>query len=104
MSDYEKTIRSLTEVKPLASHMTSLGKIMAGTHDAQLYGLISGAIVAFQYQHQHSVSKSTPTSLMIYPIPQTIALSNYCRQFIGLKKPEWQILAERHGWRPPASG
>lgn len=103
MSDYETTIRSITEVKTLKSHMTSLGKVMAGTYDRHLYGLISDVIFALQYQHEHSVSRSTPTSLMFYPVPQTVALAQYCDHCKGLKKPEWQILAERHGWRPTES-
>lgn len=104
MSSYDKTIRTVTEVKTLASHMASLGKIMATSEDAQLSSLIANVVFVLQYQFQHSTAKSTPTSLMFHPVPQTIQLVDYCKYQNRLKKPEWQLLAERNGWTPPGRG
>ena len=101
MSSYDKAIKTVTEVKNLASHMTSLGKIMALSEDPNLYMLITNVVLALQYQYQHSTARSTPTSLMFHPIPQTVQLVEYCRQQNRLKKPEWQVLAEQNGWTPP---
>lgn len=101
MSNYEKTIRSITEVKILTSHMTSLGKLMAITEDNHLRNLIAHVVQALQYQYENSTSKKTPTSLMFFPIPQTMQLHDYCRQQNRLKKPEWQVVAETEGWTPP---
>jgi hypothetical protein len=104
MSNYDKTIRSVTEVKVLTSHMTSLGKIMAASEDMQLCNFISSVVYALQYQFQHSTSKSTPTSLMFHPVPATVQLVDYCKYQNRLKKPEWQVIAESKGWIPPHRG
>lgn len=101
MNSYDKTIKSVTEVKTLVAHMTSLGQIMATSEDTSLFDLITEVVMALQYQHQHSMAKSTPTSLLFHPIPPTVRLVDYCRRKIMLKKPEWQVLAERNGWTPP---
>lgn len=101
MTNYEKAIRTVTEVKTLKSHMESLGKVMALSEDGQLTQLISQVIWGLQYQFQNSTSKSMPTSLLFHPIPPTIQMVEYCKQQMRFKKPEWQVLAERNGWLPP---
>ncbi|RZI86016.1 MAG: hypothetical protein EOP38_02885 [Rubrivivax sp.] len=103
MSVYKQTITTITEVKTLASHMASLGKIMATSEDGQLYNFIANVVFALQFQFQNSIAKSTPTSLMFHPVPATVQLFEYCKYQNRLKKPEWQILAERHDWTPPPS-
>jgi len=103
MSVYGETIRTVTEVKTLGAHLTSLGKIMASSEDAQLAQLIANVVFSLQFQFQHSTAKSTPTSLMFHPVPATVELVNFCKYQNRLKKPEWQILAESHGWTPPRS-
>ena len=100
MNIYERTDRTVNEVKTLKSHMESLGKILATSEDDQLRALISQVVWALQHQLQHSTSKSIPTSLMFYPVPQTIQLLEYCKSQTRHKKPEWQVLAERNGWAP----
>ena len=104
MSNYERTVRTVTEVKTLTAHMASLGKIMATSEDGHLCGLIRNVVMSLQYQYQHGTGKSTPTSLMFHPIPSTVQLGEYCRSQTRLKKPEWQIMAERNGWTPPRRG
>lgn len=101
MSYYDKTLRTVTEVKTMNSHMTSLGKLMALSKDGQLCSLIANVVKALQYQYENSTAKSTPTSLMFFPIPQTVQLVEYCNFQNRMKKPEWQVLAEQNGWTPP---
>lgn len=100
MNSYERTVRTINEVKTLKSHMESLGKILATSEDDQLRAFISQVIWVLQHQLQHSTSKSIPTSLMFYPVTQTIQLLEYCKFQNRHKKPEWQVLAERNGWTP----
>ena len=100
MSNYDKTIRSVAEVKTISSHMISLGKIRATSEDDQLNFFIASLVLALQYQHQHSKAKSTPTSLTFHQMPETARLLDYCSYQNRLKKPEWQLLAERNGWGP----
>jgi hypothetical protein len=91
----------MTEVKTLSSHMTALGKIRADSEDDALNGVIDNLIRELQYAHANSKNKSTPTSLAAGTSSEVQAIIGYCKKAIGTKKPEWQILAERHGWNPP---
>ena len=101
MSNYDKTIRTVTEVKTMTSHMTSLGKLMALSEDAHLCNLIAQVVKVLQYQYENSTAKSTPTSLMFFPTQQTVQLVDYCRHQNRMKRPEWLVLAEQNGWTPP---
>ena len=103
MSNYNKAIRTATEVKTISSHMVSLGKIRAASEDEQLNYFIARLIFALQYQHEQSKAKSTPTSLTFNQLEETFRLIEYCNYQNRLKKPEWQIVAERNGWSPPRS-
>ena len=102
-SYYDKTIRTINEVKSLSSHMVSLGKIRVDSEDHQLIYLIDHLLVALHYYHQQSGSKTTPVALALVPIQETQNVLSYCMAFKTQKKAEWQVVAERHGWRPPAS-
>ncbi|WP_156899859.1 hypothetical protein [Luteimonas mephitis] len=102
MNNYDKAIRSVNEVKTMSAHMVALGKIRASSEDDRLNFLIAQLVGALQFRHQHNKAKSTPISLTFHELYQeTHALVGYCNAQNGLKKPEWQILAERHGWSPP---
>lgn len=101
MSVYAKTIRTLAEVKTITAHMVSLGKIRAESEDQELGYLIANLVVALQYFHQQNKARSTPTSLTFQPAGETNPLLNYCNFHERSKKPEWQVLAERNGWKPP---
>ena len=101
MSTYEKTIKSMSEVKTMSSHLTSLGKIKIASEDGRLNSAIENLIRELQYAHANSKHKSTPISLASGSSQEIQAIINYCKSAIGTKKPEWQILAERNGWTPP---
>ena len=101
MSSYEKTLKSLKEIKTFSSHLTALGKIKAVSEDTSLKQAIDALVRELQYAHATSKKKSTPTSLENATVPEAKALLQYCQRAIGSKKPEWQIIAERHNWVPP---
>lgn len=104
MSNYDKTIKTATEVKTISGHMISLGKIRATSEDEELNFYIEALVLALQFHHQKSKAKSTPTSLTFNPLQETIRLLDYCDYHNQSKKPEWQVLAERNGWSRPRSG
>lgn len=101
MSVYDKTIRSLTEIKTISSHMVALGKIRAASEDDSLNFAIDALVRELQYAHANSKIKSTPTSLASGTSQEVKAIIGYCKRAIGTRKPEWQIMAERNGWAPP---
>jgi hypothetical protein len=102
MSIYQKTLNSLMEVKTMSSHMAALGKIKVPSEDTALNQLIEAVIRELQIEYATRKSKSTPVSLDKATAPEFKRLVEYCQRAIGSKKPEWQILAERHGWAPKA--
>jgi len=101
MNSYEETIKSLTEVKTIASHLTAFGKIRAKSEDEFLIQLIENLIRELQSVHVNNKKKSTPISLDKSSALEVVNLIKYCKKAIGSKKHEWQILAERNGWTPP---
>ena len=101
MNVYGKIIKSVTEVRTVSQHMSALGKFMADTEDHQLYNLIQNSIFDLQFQMRNCIGRPIPTSLMFAPTPAFVQLVNYCAYHKQARKPEWQVLAERHGWSPP---
>lgn len=102
MTTYEETIGSLKEMRTIASHITKIGKIMNKTEDEKLRDLLGNLITSLQKAHANPniKSKSTPGNLYNANSIYVKHVINYCNNFIEEKKPEWQILAERHGWGP----
>lgn len=99
---YEKTISALNDLKSITSHITSLGKIMNKIEDTQLQKLLADVIQELQNTHANLKfkAKSTPVALINGTSNVIKALIRYCTTFITAKKPEWQVLAERHGGTP----
>lgn len=100
MSSYEQFLKSVYDVKTISSHITALGKIRNSTEDDAFKSALDDLIKELQRFHSNSKSKSTPISLEKSTDKALTALKKYCEKNINTKKPEWQILAERHGWGP----
>lgn len=98
---YDKTIRTIKEVKTIPKHMTALGMIRIESEDLRLTASIEGLLSALHFFLQQGSSKSTPLALDIVPTPQAWELLLYCQTYKTQKKPEWQVVAEREGRRPP---
>jgi hypothetical protein len=104
---YDKTMIALNEIRSFAAHATSLGRIAARTEDEQLQALLETLISALRAAAMHAKRKNVravPGKLVGAEalLPPVAPLRMYCQRMIGDKKPEWQVLAERHGWTPPA--
>lgn len=105
MSNCEKTLKALKEVRPISAHMTALGKIKISSEDATLNQMIDIVIQELQtaYANPKNKVKATPISLDKSTNHDFVRLTAYCQNMIGTQKPEWQILAERNGWTPPVA-
>lgn len=101
---YDKTIRTLREAKTIPQHIKSLGGIRLESEDWELTARIEGVLNALLYFLQQGSSKSTPLPLDLVPIPPASQLIAYCDLQRSHRKPEWQVIAERKGWRPPHTG
>ncbi|MGR0116419.1 hypothetical protein [Ralstonia pseudosolanacearum] len=110
MTRYEEVISALKDMRTITSHITNLSKIQVKTEDNQLAALLGKLVTGLQQIHRNaSASKSkvkgltTPGNLYDRPETEIRQLIHYCQAHILPKKPEWQVLAERHGWTPPLS-
>ncbi|EHP6404716.1 hypothetical protein KJI09_005088 [Escherichia coli] len=100
---YQETINSLKSLNTPATHIKKLGVILIKTEDSKLKTLIQNTLTLLQQAHANPnvKGKSTPGNLYNASLPPIKTLIQYCEQFIEIKKPEWQVLAERNGWTPP---
>ncbi|AUT76104.1 hypothetical protein C2L64_44570 [Paraburkholderia hospita] len=94
----------------MTAHITNLGKIQAKTEDGQLAALLGKVVTGLQHTHRNAVASklkvkglTTPGNLYDLADPEIKQLIHYCNTLIPAKKPEWQVIAERHGWTPPQS-
>ena len=99
-SSYEDVLRSLSEYKTVAAHISALGKLRLKTEDERLVNGIEEVISQLQLAHAKLKSKSVPVSVEKSKLRAASNLIRFCRQATSTKKPEWQILAERNGWAP----
>jgi hypothetical protein len=101
MLNYEETISSLKEFSTMTAHIKKLGKLMNRTEDMQLKKLLEDLIKSLQNTVSNSTKgKSTPTSLYKGTSLEIKKLIQYCESHITVKKPEWQVEAEKAGWAP----
>ncbi|MBN3044158.1 hypothetical protein H4F47_14675 [Pectobacterium brasiliense] len=101
---YQNTIDSLKKTQTAAQHISGLGKILTSTEDPQLKRLVDVVYSSLQRAHRTAkAGKSTPGHFYNSPDNNIRGLIAYCESHIQAGKPEWQVMAERHGWTPPAS-
>ena len=104
MSTYEKVLKSLYETKTLHSHIVAIGKIRVSTEDKDLKLHLNDAIEFMgDWQYRRTGMRSIPVFFDERDLDATNKhkvdiLIEYCKQKTEAKKPEWQVLAERHGW------
>ncbi|KVP61936.1 hypothetical protein WJ91_03915 [Burkholderia ubonensis] len=97
-------------MRTMTAHITNLGKIQTKTEDEQLATLLGAVVNMLRQVHGNAVASkqkvkglTTPGSLYDLANAEIKQLIHYCSALIPPKKPEWQVLAERHGWTPPQS-
>jgi len=101
---YQKTIDSLKKTQTTAKHITELGKILMETEDPELKRQVNVVYCFMQRAHANAkAGKSTPGHYYDDPNKAIRDLIAYCQSHIQAGKPEWQVMAERHSWTPPAS-
>lgn len=101
---YTKVLVELDKTHKLTSlsgHYNNLVTIMHTTEDEELRGLIGAYIEFLPKIEKYAKAKMSinTQSLVNDSKPYKVDLYNYCGQMVKLCKPEWQIIAERNGWR-----
>jgi len=101
--DYESVLGTLVDYGTLASIINKFNRVHITTEDADLRKLIEPVIAGIDKVlrdlpiSKKSVRASLRQQLKVEPYKSVV---EYCQKCIGSKKPQWQIIAERHGWGP----
>lgn len=104
MNIYKKLVDTLIETKTLTKHVKDLETIKVESVDDNLIIGIKNAIQEVAKIHSRSKLKSGLVSfdnINLSSQSEILKLLNFCKQQISVSKPEWQIVAERNGWKPP---
>lgn len=103
MNIYNKVLIELNKQCSFKSQYNNLVKLQYSSEDRQLRNLISVWLnvldSAESYRVRRLALKCQETLNINAYIKQNLV--DYCNECIMSKKPEWQILAERYGWKPP---
>ncbi|ENZ4286598.1 hypothetical protein ACGKJM_004992 [Citrobacter farmeri] len=99
---FEEVINSLSEVKKSSRHLMDITRIINKTEDHELKKLLTPVLAALTEHSTISppLIKNQPRNF-IRGVPFD-AVFDYCLPKIQAKTPEWQVIALRNGWNPPA--
>ena len=80
----------------------SLRKLYITTEDIELQKLLFEYTRIIQDVALYGQRKLTlrASEIVSIALPYKQSLYNYCQKVLASEKPEWQIIAERNGWRP----
>ncbi len=94
---YQTTIDALMTYGTYASIINKLNKVYVSTEDADL----KKALFAIICNLKEVASIKNKTTSLPLDAPLYKQIIEYCENCIQSMKPEWQITAEKHGWKPP---
>lgn len=103
MKIYKKVLVEISKINSLTAEHNSLKKCYHDTEDEILKGYLreycKNLVSAENYRRNKMISHAN--NVLDTNSSIKITIMNYCNQIISQGKPEWQVLAERNGWRPP---
>ena len=101
--DYQSVLSALVDHGTLPSIINKLNKVSITTEDTDLKKLIEPVVAHVEdaLRNLPTTKKSLKGSLRrsLKAEPYKV-LVDYCQKCISSTKSQWQIIAERHGWRP----
>ena len=96
--DYEDTLRAMLDHSTTNTLINKLNKVFVATEDTDLRKLLAPVIRTFK--EAATLQTKQVAGAVSVNDPRYRPLVDYCRQCINSVKPQWQIIAERHGWGP----
>lgn len=97
--DYRDTLSALQDALTIASRINKINKIANATEDAAL----KKALVTLSGEFARALSITKKDQTHTLDQAKFKKLSDYCQNQIDSAEPQWQILARRAGWTPPAA-
>ena len=101
--DYQSVLGALVDYGTLPTIINKLNRVLIATEDAELKKLIEPVVARVDKvlrdlpSGKKSMRASLRQQLKVEPFNAAV---EYCQKCIGSTKPQWQIIAERHGWAP----
>ena len=101
--DYQSVLGVLVDYGTLPSIINKLNRVLIATEDPDLKKLIEPVVARVDKalrdlpNGKKSVKASLRQQLKVDPFKSVV---EYCQKCIDLTKPQWQIIAEHHGWAP----
>jgi hypothetical protein len=101
--DYQYVLGVLVDYGTLPTIINKLNRVLIATEDPDLKKLIEPVLARVDKAlrdlpgGKKNVRASLRQQLTVEPFKSVV---EYCQKCIGSTKPQWQIIAERHGWGP----
>ena len=97
--DYQSVLGALVDYGTLASIINKLNRVLIATEDTDLEPVVARVdkVLRDLPNGKQSVRASLRQQHKVEPYESVV---EYCQKCIGSTKPQWQIIAEHHGWGP----
>ena len=101
--DYQSVLGILVDYGTLPAIINKLNRVLITTEDNDLKNLIEPVVARVDKAlrdlpgGKKNMRASLRQQLTVEPFKSVV---EYCQRCIGSTKPQWQIIAERHGWGP----
>jgi hypothetical protein len=98
---YKQVIETCTSITTTSNFINKLNKVHVATEDQQLKNYLAQVLwhLSDSYRYLTPAEATRPRLLGTYSEPFR-SLLHYCNQCAANAKPQWQIVAEQHGWQP----
>jgi hypothetical protein len=99
-NEYSKVIEACTSLATIASIQNKLNKIFISTDDSTLHSFQKPVLDNLVQAQRTAASRKISGQKVQCNLsqPPFKALADYCKVCVLSKKPQWQIIAEQHGW------
>lgn len=97
--DYQAVLTALVSHATVISTINKITKIWVATEDAKLKVALGKLI---EHLKNGAEKQSNPKAIVSFQLNVTPykEITAYCQNCIQSIKPQWQIIAEQHGWVP----
>lgn len=100
-TSYSKTIEAMMVTALPPARANKFIAIYTKTEDQELKVRLDAAIKLLRSsEYREGVAPTSAGDRLDLEHPQWKPLRLFCEEAIASQKPEWQVIAERHGWLP----
>lgn len=97
--DYQVVLAALVGHATLASTINKVTKVWAATEDTKFKAALGKLINHLKAGARDQAKPNAVVSLHLGVTPYK-EIFEYCERCLHSIKPQWQIIAEQHGWMP----